>query len=63
MSATLGRRPRASQRVYRCDAWYILDASERVLDLWPGEPSMMDDWIPVATISATEEKPAGEERP
>jgi hypothetical protein len=42
------------------DARAILDASARVLDLWPGEPSMVDDWVPVRSV---EEKPAGEEGP
>jgi hypothetical protein len=48
---------------HEIDARAILDASARVLDLWPGELSMVDDWIPVATISGPEEKPAGEQRP
>jgi hypothetical protein len=48
---------------HEIDARAILDASARVLDLWPGEPSMVDDWIPVATVSGPEEKPAGEQRP
>jgi hypothetical protein len=40
---------------YELGAGAVLDASARVLDLWPGEPSMVDDWIPVATAAATEE--------
>jgi hypothetical protein len=40
---------------FEIDARAILDASARVLDLWPGEPSMLDDWIPLATVSAPEE--------
>jgi hypothetical protein len=54
---------RIAETHHEIDARPILDASARALDVWPGEPSMMDDWIPVATISATDEKPPGEQRP
>jgi len=33
------------------DAGLVLGAAARCLDLWPGEPSMVDDWSPVASIS------------